>query len=125
MTMTPDDWKLINEMFKVRDTALEHFQSMQRTLHELESDALDKSNADFTRRMEESNKWREQINEERSKFLPREVYDREHGNIENRVKGLEITRGQIKGEDMGKSAVYAAIMGIAVIVTQIVLHFWK
>jgi len=123
VSITEDDWKLIAEMFKVRDTALEHFQNMQRTLHVLESEALDKSTDDINRRLEELNKHREQINQERSIFLPREVYDREHTSLELRVKGLEITRGQIKGEDMGKSAVYATVMGIVVILVQIVLHY--
>lgn len=123
--MTPDDWKLIEEKFRVRDTAMEHFQVLQETRHEMEKESLEKSTFEINRRLDEANKAREQINDERTSFLLREVYDREHPLLEDRVKTLEIARGENKGEDTGKSATYATIMGIAVIVTQVVLHFWK
>jgi hypothetical protein len=67
------------------------------------------------------NNFRAQINQERAEYLRREMYEREHNALADRVKTLEIVRG----EHVGKAAAYASMVGFVVIVVQIVLHFWK
>jgi hypothetical protein len=67
------------------------------------------------------NNFRDQINQERQDYLRREMYDREHANLAERVKNLEIVRG----EQSGRTAAYASMVGVVVVMVQIVLHFWK
>ncbi len=49
------------------------------------------------------------------------MYDREHAALAERVKMLEIVRG----EQTGRTAAYASMVAFVVIVVQVVLHFWK
>jgi hypothetical protein len=67
------------------------------------------------------NNFREQISQERAEYLRREMYDRDHSVLAERVKVLEIARG----EQSGKAAAYASMVALVVIVAQVVLHFWK
>jgi hypothetical protein len=46
------------------------------------------------------NNFREQINRERTDYLRREMYDREHASLAERVKNLEI----VCGEQAGRTA---------------------
>ncbi len=72
-------------------------------------------------RLAEMNNFRAQINQERGEYLRREMYEREQAALAERVKILEIVRG----EQSGKTAAYASMVALAVIVVQVVLHFWK
>ena len=67
------------------------------------------------------NNFRAQINQERGDYLRRDMYDRENAALSDRVKILEIVRG----EQSGRNAAYASMAALAVIVVQVVLHFWK
>lgn len=49
------------------------------------------------------------------------MYDRENAVLGERVKILEIGRG----EQTGRTAAYASVVAFVVIVAQAVLHFWK
>jgi hypothetical protein len=72
-------------------------------------------------RLEEMNNFRAQINQERTEYLRREMYDRERTVLADRVKSLEIERG----EQSGKTAAYASMVGVVMILVQILLHFLK
>ena len=67
------------------------------------------------------NNFRAQINQERTEYLRREMYDRDHAVLADRVKILEIARG----EQTGRTAAYASMVGIVLVIVQVVLHFWK
>lgn len=76
---------------------------------------------EIDQRLESGNRFREQIQEERVHFLSRELYDREHAALGERVKLLEIVRG----EQAGKAAAYASVIGVVVVLIQVIMHFWK
>jgi len=82
---------------------------------------IQKANEVLDYRLEEMNNFRAQINQERAEYLRREMYERDHTALADRVKILEIVRG----EQVGKTAAYASMVAFAVIVAQMVLHFWK
>ncbi len=80
-----------------------------------------KANEVLDYRLAEMNKFREQINQERAEYLRREIYERDHSALAERVKNLEIVRG----EQAGRTAAYASMVAFAVIMVQIALHLWK
>lgn len=107
--------------FRRCDAALEAHSRMDDLRHGAGDDKVFKANKDLERRLVEMNMFREQINQERSEYLRRDMYDREHANLAERVKNLEIVRG----EQSGRTAAYASMVAFVVIAVQIVLHFWK
>jgi|ERR1700687_3681001 len=113
--------KSVGAEFRRCDAALEAHSRMDDLRHAAGDDKVYKANKDLERRLEEMNNFREQINQERAEYLRRDMYDREHTNLAERVKNLEIVRG----EQAGRTAAYASMVGVVVIMSQIVLHFWK
>jgi hypothetical protein len=107
--------------FRRRDAALEAHARMNDLRHEAGDAKIQKADAVLEYRLEEMNNFRTQINQERAEYLRREMYDREHGALAERVKNLEIVRG----EQSGRTAAYASMVGFVVVVVQIVLHFWR
>jgi hypothetical protein len=89
--------------------------------HQAGDAKIQKANEVLDYRLEEMNNFREQINQERAEYVRREMYDREHTALAERVKNLEIVRG----EQAGRTAAYASMVAFAVIIVQIALHFWK
>jgi hypothetical protein len=107
--------------FRQRDAALEAHVRINDLRHETGDAKIQKADAVLEYRMEEMNNFRAQINQERAEYLRREMYEREQGALAERVKNLEIVRG----EQSGKTAAYASMVGFVVVVVQIILHFWK
>ena len=89
--------------------------------HEAGDAKIQKANEVLDYRLEEMNNFRSQINQERTEYLRREMFDREHSSLSERVKSLEIERG----EHAGKAAAYASMVGFVVVLVQIALHFLK
>jgi hypothetical protein len=89
--------------------------------HEAGDAKIQKANEVLDYRLEEMNNFRSQINQERAEYLRREMYERDYGALAERVKVLEIVRG----EQSGRTAAYASMVALVVIVAQVVLHFWK
>ncbi len=113
--------KLTEAEFRRCDAALEAQVRAEDLRHEAADARIQKANEVLDYRLEEMNNFREQINQERQDYLRREMYDREHANLAERVKNLEIVRG----EQSGRTAAYASMVGIVVVIVQVVLHFWK
>ena len=107
--------------FRRCDDALEAQVRAEDLRHEAADARIQKANEVLDYRLEEMNNFRDQINQERQDYLRREMYDREHANWAERVKNLEIVRG----EQSGRTAAYASMVGVVVVMVQIVLHFWK
>jgi len=107
--------------FRRCDDALEAQVRAEDLRHEAADARIQKANEVLDYRLEEMNNFRDQINQERQDYLRREMYDREHANLAERVKNLEIVRG----EQSGRTAAYASMVGVVVVMVQIVLHFWK
>jgi hypothetical protein len=104
-----------------RDAALEAHVRAEDLRHEARDAKIQKANEVLDYRLEEMNNFRAQINQERSEYLRREMYDREHSAMDERVKILEIVRG----EQTGRTAAYASVVAVVVIVAQVILHFWR
>ncbi len=101
--------------------ALEAQARAEDLRHEAGDAKIQKASEVLDYRLEEMNNFRAQINQERGEYLRREMYDREHSALAQRVKDLEIVRG----EQSGRTTAYASMVATAVIVVQVVLHFWK
>jgi len=113
--------KMMESEFRHRDAALEAHTQMDDLRHASGDAKIQKADLDLERRLEEMNNFREQINQERGDYLRRDMYDRENAALSDRVKSLEIVRG----EQSGKAAAYASMIGFVVVIVQVVLHFWK
>lgn len=81
----------------------------------LEKEALDIARKEIDRRLDEMNKFRDQIERERGEFLRRDIYDEQHRALEishdARLKSLENNKSNIEGRMW---AMGAGITGIAV-----------
>jgi hypothetical protein len=107
--------------FQRRDAELAAHAQMDILRHAAGDAKIEKADRVLEHRLEEMNNFRAQINLERVDYLRRDMYEREHDSLSERVKTLEIVRG----EQTGKAAAYASTIGLVVIVVQMVLHFWK
>jgi hypothetical protein len=113
--------KMTESEFRHRDAALEAHARMDDLRHASGDAKIQKADLDLERRLEEMNNFRAQINQERGDYLRRDMYDRENAALSDRVKSLEIVRG----EQSGKAAAYASMVGFVVVLVQVVLHFWQ
>jgi elongation factor P--beta-lysine ligase len=107
--------------FRRLAAALEAQARVEDLRHQAGDAKIQKANEVLDYRLEEMNNFRAQLNQERAEYLRREMYDREQAALSDRVKILEIVRG----EQSGKTAAYASMVALAVILVQVVLHFWK
>jgi len=107
--------------FRRCHAVLEEHVRAEDLRHEAGDAKIQKANEVLDYRLEEMNNFRAQINQERTEYLRREMYDREHAAFEERLKILEIVRG----EQTGRTAAYASVVAFVVIVAQVVLHFWR
>jgi hypothetical protein len=113
--------KAIAAEFRRCDAALEAQAQAEGLRHQATEAKTQKANEVLDYRLAEMNNFREQINQERAEYLRREIYEREHSALSERVKNLEIVRG----EHAGRTAAYASVVAFAVIMVQIALHLWK
>jgi uncharacterized protein YydD (DUF2326 family) len=103
------------------DYSVKHERELREAWQRSSEEKIFLVQQDLSRRLEDMNQFRRQITEERADFLRHEVYDREMGPLQERVKRLEISQG----EQSGKAAAYASVIGIVVVAIQVALHFWK
>ncbi len=113
--------RLTEAELRRRDALLEAHVRAEDLRHEVGDAKIQKANEVLDYRLEEMNNFRAQINQERAEYVRREMYDREHDALGERVKILEIVRG----EQTGRTAAFASVVAFVVIVVQVVLHFWK
>jgi hypothetical protein len=113
--------RLTEAEFRRYAVALEAHARTEDLRHAAGDAKIQKAGEVLDYRLEEMNNFREQINLERAEYLRRDLYDREHATLAERVKLLEIVRG----EQSGRAAAYASMVALVVIVAQVVLHFWK
>jgi hypothetical protein len=107
--------------FRRRDALLEAHIQAEDLRHQAGDAKIQKANEVLDYRLEEMNNFRAQINLERTEYVRREMYDREQVTLGERVKILEIARG----EQTGRTAAYASVVAFVVVVVQVVLHFWR
>ena len=114
--MTIEKVECLLEIQHVREL-LEAHKELDNLRHAGEHTALVVASQDVNRRLDEMNKFREQLNQERAEYVLR----REHDVLAERTKALEIARG----EQSGKSAAYASIAAFIGIAAGVIMHFWK
>ncbi len=107
--------------FERCDVAMKAYARAEDLRHEAGDAKIHKANEVLDYRLEEMNNFRSQISHERTEYLRREMYDRDHNVLAERVKSLEIARG----EQAGRTAAYASVVGFIVVLVQIVLHFLR
>ncbi len=107
--------------FRRCDAALAAQSQTDSLRHQAAEARIQKANEVLDYRLAEMNNFREQINQERAEYLRREIYEREHSALSERVKNLEIVRG----EQAGRTAAYASMVAFVVIMVQVLLHLWK
>jgi hypothetical protein len=95
----------------------EQWQKAHDHVHDLERTALNHAATDMDRRLADHNGLLAQMAKDRSDFVDR----KEHDLLADRIKDLEIARG----EQTGKSAAYASIAGFIGVVAAIIGHYWK
>src|SRR5271165_7239148 len=108
--------KLMEAEFRRCNAALEAYARAEDLRHEAGDAKIQKANEVLDYRLEEMNNFRSQINQERGDYLRREMYDRDHSALADRVKTLEIVRG----EQAGKTAAYASMVGVVVVLVEVV-----
>ena len=101
-----------NNPYAYTDRVLELFREAHQREHAAIREALAVAQKDVDRRLEAMNHMREQINEERSHYLSREMYDREHKSLADRVVFLEQTNANFQG----RLWMLGAFVGLAVAV---------
>jgi len=106
--------------FRRCDATLAALVQTDSLRHQAAEARIQKANEVLDYRLAEMNKFREQINQERAEYLRREIYEREHSALAERVKNLEIVRG----EQAGRTAAYASVAAFVVIIVQVLLHLW-
>jgi hypothetical protein len=113
--------RLTEVEFRRCAATLEAYARAEDLRHEAGDAKIQKANEVLDYRLEEMNNFRAQINQERGDYLRRDMYDRENAALSDRVKSLEI----VHGEQSGRAAAYASMVGLVVVLVQVVLHFWK
>jgi hypothetical protein len=113
--------RLMEAELRRHDAALEAHVRAEDLRHQAGDAKIQKASEVLDYRLEEMNNFRAQINQERTEYLRREMYDRDHAALDERVKILEIVRG----EQTGRTAAYASLVAFVAILAQVVLHFWK
>lgn len=109
--------KDINHERELRESWERAHEELDDQRHSAGDKALAISSVDMSRRLNEMNQFREQLNQERAEYVLR----REHDLLADRLKILEIARG----EQTGKAAAYASIAAFIGTGAAVILHFWR
>lgn len=103
--------------------------------HAMEYRAIILARVALDKRLEEMNELRKQIDHERGKYLPRDLYDKEHDafrdsiytkfdslreTLSSRVSLLENSKSNLEG----RMWAIGAMISLIVIVVNLALHFW-
>ena len=84
--------------------------------------ALVAAKMELDRRLGEMNQFREQISQERAKFLAREMYDREHALLSDRVTELEKSRAGALGTIGAYGSIITFVLAVAALVFAYLKH---
>jgi len=91
----------------------EQWQNSHDRLHALDKEALVLARAEIERRLDDMNRFRDQIEVERGEFLRRDIYDEQHEAIKTdfdlRLKQLETSKSNLEGKMWAMGAGISAI----------------
>ena len=91
----------MNEEIKHERELREQWQDAHERFHTLDKQALELARREVDRRLEEMNKFRDQIERERGEFMRRDMYDEQHGAMrsetDTRLKTLEQSKSNLEG----------------------------
>lgn len=82
--------------------------------------ALDLAREAQRYRDEQMNKLREQISEERGKYLTQEVYNDRHEELIRRISALELRDGERGGKGAGLAAGWAYLLGVVTLASSLI-----
>lgn len=120
--MSPDP-DIIQEQIKHERELREAWQKAHLTLHKSEAEALATARNEIDRRLSGMNEIREQINNERGRYLLREFYDEQHASLRDtmdvRLKALETKQSNMEGRMWMLGTAISAI----VILVNLVLYY--
>ena len=100
------DRRLVESIEAHDRRAMQQFQASK--------DAVDKAERTMTARLELLNEFRAQQADESKKYLLRDLYEREHGTLSNRVVAVEAMAGALQGRALafaGMAAIIGSIVG--------------
>jgi hypothetical protein len=91
----------------------EQWEDAHERFHTVDKEALALARREIDRRLDDMNKFREQIDRERGEFLRRDMYDEQHSAMrsetDSRLKLLETNRSNLEGRMWAMGAVITAI----------------
>lgn len=93
------------------------WQTSHDNVHELEQRALQAALASSNQRLDEMNKLRTQIDQERGVYVRRDTFDTTNSSIDTRLKLLENKQANNEGRMW--------VIGAIVIIINILLVYWK
>lgn len=116
-----DELKLIiQHEHELREQALRHAHAMTNlALDEHEKHDLLR-HAEIDQRLEAMNKLRTQIEHERTLYMERGVYEREHKALTERVNALELTGSRLSGSFWAMGAMISAVVAVITIAVDLI-----
>ena len=91
----------LNEEIKHERELREQWQADHERFHTLDKEALVLARSEIDRRLDDMNKFRDQIERERGEFMRRDMYDEQHAAMRNetdvRLKTLEQSKSNLEG----------------------------
>ena len=103
------------------DQVVGYFKEAHQREHALLSEAIRVAQSNVDKRLEAMNQLREQINQERTRYMARDYYEREHKTLSDRVTLLE----QVSANFQGRLWMMGAFIGFAIAVISWVVEFLR
>jgi hypothetical protein len=124
---TPWTIPSLKEYFEKQFDSLKEITDMERKLHAL---ALEVAKKESERRLEGMNEFRDTLTDQANTFLTREIWDREHRNLVEKIDDLKTWRAVQEGAQsesvkISKRANVAGWVAIIISAVATVLHFVK
>ena len=110
----------LHELKEWFERLLNDHENKDLVRHQGEREAVEIAATDINRRLEAANELRAQINNERGLYLTRELYDREHSALSQRVANLELSASRVAGSIWAMGATISILLSVVTIA----LHFW-
>lgn len=96
---------------------LDAHKELDNVVHAAEDRARQLAAQEIDRRLDAMNAFREQLMEERGRYVLRDLHDKLEDNVDARLKTLENMRSNLEGR--------VWMVGALVVLAQLVIHFWK
>lgn len=119
------DGRPLEERVAVLERALQDHVGHHSQIHAMEAEALTLRTVELERRLAEMNLFREQISQERAKYVSRENYEERHDALITRISAMELLSSNIQGRMYMIGAVISVITSLVVVAVNLVIKFWR